>query len=90
MPEYDVKDVHLYIKDVMALTERQRVALWYQLVYASDLSDAPSTMVHRFRRHCAWTQANILFRFGPIIDKIVREEAVRFTRAARIEDGENA
>ena len=87
--EYDVNDVHLYISDVMKLTDRQKVLLWFSLVYG-PMSDAPQAMVGRFGRQCAWVQANILYRFGPIIDKIVRKEAQRFATEARTQDRESA
>lgn len=86
--EYDVKKVHLYIKDVMALTPRQRVLLWTDLAFGEPMDTSP-TMVGRFDRLTPWEKANVLFRFGPIMDKIVREEASRFAKNARREDGEN-
>lgn len=88
MPAYDVKDVHLYIESVMKLDERQRVNLWYSIVYG-PLPQHPDVMLQRFDRHCDWTKANILFRFGPIIDKIVRKAAQHFAQVARVADGEN-
>jgi hypothetical protein len=90
--EYDVKDVHLYISDVMKLTDRQKMQLWMHLVYGESPNDGDElhAMRGRFERQCAWVQANILYRFGPIIDKIVREEAQRFASKARELDRESA
>jgi hypothetical protein len=85
---YDTKDVHLFIDAVMQLDERQRVNLWYSIVYG-PLPDHPAEMLRRFKEQCTWTRANILFRFGPIIDKIVRDEAQLWAKIAREEDGEN-
>ena len=90
--EYDVNDVHLYISDVMKLTDRQKALLWYRLVYDASPDDSGElrSLVGRFGRQCAWVQANILYRFGPIMDKIVREEAQRYATEARTQDRESA
>jgi hypothetical protein len=85
--EYDVNNVHLYISDVMKLTDRQKMLLWFSVTFG-PLPDVPQAMMGRFSQLTTWEQANVLFRFGPIIDKIVREEAKRFADMARQEDGE--
>lgn len=87
--EYDVNDVHLYISDVMKLDECQRINLWYSIVYG-PLPQHPTIMLQRFNRSCLWVQTNILYRFSPIIEKIVREEAQRYATEARIQDRESA
>ena len=86
--EYDVNDVHLYIKAVMGLPERQRMCLWYSIVYDQP-SDCPRRLARRFEAQNPWVKANILYRFGPIIEKIVREEAQRYFAEARKQDDEN-
>ena len=85
--KYDTKDVHLFIDAVMKLDERQRINLWYSITYG-PLPQCPERLLRQFEKHCTWTQANILFRFGPIIDKIVRDEAQLWAKKARKEDAD--
>ena len=83
--EYDVKDVNLYITDVMKLPPLERVDLWRSLQNPITEGDVPPVMVRRFHRQQGAVQANILYRFGPIIEKVVREQAQKRSKRARKE-----
>lgn len=82
--EYDVKDVNIYITDVMKLSSLDRVRLW--LILQGDMHDeAHRTMKRRFFRQNLAVQANILYRFGPIIEKVVGDQAKAKAQEARME-----
>jgi hypothetical protein len=81
--EYDVKDVNIYITDVMRLQPLERVDLWRTLQNPFDEEACESSMVRRFHRQHLATQANILYRFGPIVEKIVRDQAKEKAQVAR-------
>lgn len=84
--EYDVKDVNIYITDVMRLKPLSRVDLWLQLQLGMDdgrIDDQLVGLFERFFRHGVAVQTNILYRFGPIIEKIVRDQAKAMAAKAR-------
>jgi hypothetical protein len=84
--EYDVKDVNIYITDVMKLQPLKRVELWLALQQGEDggmVDDLNVGLFSRFFRQGLAVQANILYRFGPIIEKTVREQAQAKAREAR-------
>ncbi len=94
--DFDPHAVHLYITEVMVCTPIQRMALWMSIVYKNDPEDSdkdcfdapvPHCPMYLRRRFLGYknlaVQANILFRFGPIIDKIVRDAAQKWAGEAR-------
>ncbi|MBU1891212.1 hypothetical protein KJ782_07060 [Patescibacteria group bacterium] len=78
--------VNNYITDVMMLTPRRRVALWLSLAYAANVSEAGTSsgpLKGRFKELPEIAQATVLSRFGPIIEKVVRDVAAAAQEAAR-------